>query len=156
MPKTLFEKIWQAHIVREEAGEPALLYIDLHLVHEVTSPQAFEGLRIHGRSVRSRTCRSAVQNACPLLALTLVSAGSDEPSNGLGDVYSGVMKLVELRVGGELLRVLLRHPRAPLDGFHLPGAARFKLGYALGGPPLPLVLRDVGVHDLLAEVADWR
>src|SRR4051812_26627812 len=52
MPKTLFEKIWQAHIVREEAGEPALLYIDLHLVHEVTSPQAFEGLRIHGRSVR--------------------------------------------------------------------------------------------------------
>ncbi len=52
MPKTLFEKVWDAHIVREEPGEPALLYVDLHLVHEVTSPQAFEGLRLAGRSVR--------------------------------------------------------------------------------------------------------
>ncbi len=51
-PSTLFEKIWQSHVVREEAGQPALLYIDLHLVHEVTSPQAFEGLRLSGRRVR--------------------------------------------------------------------------------------------------------
>jgi 3-isopropylmalate/(R)-2-methylmalate dehydratase large subunit len=51
-PKTLFEKIWDAHTVREAAGEPALLYIDLHLVHEVTSPQAFESLRLSGRTVR--------------------------------------------------------------------------------------------------------
>src|ERR671938_2144651 len=51
-PRTLFEKIWYAHVVREAAGEPALLYIDLHLVHEVTSPQAFEGLRLAGRPVR--------------------------------------------------------------------------------------------------------
>ncbi len=51
-PKTMFEKIWDAHIVREESGQPALLYIDLHLVHEVTSPQAFEGLRLTGRRVR--------------------------------------------------------------------------------------------------------
>src|SRR5215218_9260947 len=52
MPRTLFEKIWDAHVVREAAGEPALLYIDLHLVHEVTSPQAFDGLRAAGRTVR--------------------------------------------------------------------------------------------------------
>jgi 3-isopropylmalate/(R)-2-methylmalate dehydratase large subunit len=52
MPRTLFEKIWDAHVVREAAGEPALLYIDLHLVHEVTSPQAFDGLREAGRAVR--------------------------------------------------------------------------------------------------------
>ena len=52
MPKTMFEKIWDAHIVREEQGQPALLYVDLHLVHEVTSPQAFEGLRLTGRKVR--------------------------------------------------------------------------------------------------------
>src|SRR5688572_29782042 len=52
MPKTLFEKIWDAHVVHEEPGGPALLYIDLHLVHEVTSPQAFEGLRMAGRTVR--------------------------------------------------------------------------------------------------------
>src|SRR5881409_4245090 len=50
--RTLFEKIWDAHVVHEAAGEPALLYIDLHLVHEVTSPQAFEGLRMSGRTVR--------------------------------------------------------------------------------------------------------
>ena len=50
--KTLFEKIWQTHVVEERAGEPALLFIDLHLIHEVTSPQAFEGLRLAGRSVR--------------------------------------------------------------------------------------------------------
>ena len=51
--QTLFEKIWQSHVVREQPGEPALLYIDLHLVHEVTSPQAFEALRNSGRKVRA-------------------------------------------------------------------------------------------------------
>ena len=49
---TLFEKLWQSHIVREANGEPTLLYIDLHLIHEVTSPQAFEGLRQASRNVR--------------------------------------------------------------------------------------------------------
>ena len=52
MPKTMFEKIWERHIVAEPEDQPALLYIDLHLVHEVTSPQAFEGLRLAGRKVR--------------------------------------------------------------------------------------------------------
>jgi 3-isopropylmalate/(R)-2-methylmalate dehydratase large subunit len=51
MPKTLAEKVWDAHVVRAAAGEPDLLYVDLHLVHEVTSPQAFEGLRLTGRTV---------------------------------------------------------------------------------------------------------
>ena len=50
--KTMFEKIWESHVVREAPGEPAILYIDLHLVHEVTSPQAFDGLRLAGRPVR--------------------------------------------------------------------------------------------------------
>jgi 3-isopropylmalate/(R)-2-methylmalate dehydratase large subunit len=52
MGKTLSEKVWDAHVVRSAQGEPDLLYIDLHLVHEVTSPQAFYGLRESGRSVR--------------------------------------------------------------------------------------------------------
>ena len=52
MPKTLFDRIWERHVVAEPAGEPALLWVDLHLVHEVTSPQAFEGLRLAGRPVR--------------------------------------------------------------------------------------------------------
>ena len=52
MGRTLAEKVWDAHVVRSAPGEPDLLYIDLHLVHEVTSPQAFDGLRASGRSVR--------------------------------------------------------------------------------------------------------
>ena len=50
--KTMFEKIWDAHVVHEEEGQPSVLYVDLHLVHEVTSPQAFDGLRMAGRRVR--------------------------------------------------------------------------------------------------------
>ena len=52
MGRTLSEKVWQEHVVRRAEGEPDLLYIDLHLVHEVTSPQAFDGLRLAGRGVR--------------------------------------------------------------------------------------------------------
>src|SRR5690606_16744597 len=51
-PRTLFEKVWDAHVVKQEEGRPAVLYIDLHLVHEVTSPQAFNGLRERGLRVR--------------------------------------------------------------------------------------------------------
>lgn len=52
MPKTMYEKIWNAHLVRESEGDTSIIYVDLHLVHEVTSPQAFEGLRLTGRKVR--------------------------------------------------------------------------------------------------------
>jgi 3-isopropylmalate/(R)-2-methylmalate dehydratase large subunit len=52
VPQTLSEKVWERHVVRRAEGEPDLLYIDLHLVHEVTSPQAFDGLRMNGRRVR--------------------------------------------------------------------------------------------------------
>lgn len=52
MGETLYEKIWNKHIVHEEGDQPSILYIDLHLIHEVTSPQAFEGLRINNRKVR--------------------------------------------------------------------------------------------------------
>jgi 3-isopropylmalate/(R)-2-methylmalate dehydratase large subunit len=52
MAKTLYDKIWEKHVVHEEADQPALIYIDLHLIHEVTTPQAFESLRINNRPVR--------------------------------------------------------------------------------------------------------
>ncbi|NOU95357.1 3-isopropylmalate dehydratase large subunit [Paenibacillus sp. LMG 31456] len=52
MAKTLFEKIWDNHVIHQEEGKPSIIYIDLQLVHEVTSPQAFEGLRLSGRKVR--------------------------------------------------------------------------------------------------------
>jgi 3-isopropylmalate/(R)-2-methylmalate dehydratase large subunit len=51
-PRTMFEKVWQQHVVAEPEGEPTILYIDLQLVHEVTSPQAFDGLRLAGRKLR--------------------------------------------------------------------------------------------------------
>ena len=50
--RTLSEKVWERHVVHRAEGEPDVLYIDLHLVHEVTSPQAFDGLRLNGRTVR--------------------------------------------------------------------------------------------------------
>ena len=52
MPKTMFEKIWDTHVVHEGKDQPSILYVDLHLIHEVTTPQAFDGLRQAGRSVR--------------------------------------------------------------------------------------------------------
>ena len=51
-PRTLPEKVWDRHVVYSAAGEPDLLYIDLHLLHEVTSPQAFDGLRLNNRPLR--------------------------------------------------------------------------------------------------------
>src|SRR5712691_8231839 len=60
MPKTMFEKIWDAHIVRDVPGESAVLYIDRHLVHEVTSPQAFASLKASGRTVRKPEATIAV------------------------------------------------------------------------------------------------
>jgi 3-isopropylmalate/(R)-2-methylmalate dehydratase large subunit len=64
MGQTLYEKIWDRHLVAAPEGEPSLLYIDLHLVHEVTSPQAFDGLRLNGRRVRrpDRTLATADHN----------------------------------------------------------------------------------------------
>ena len=52
MGQTLFDKLWSNHVITGEEGQPQLLYIDLHLIHEVTSPQAFEGLRLHNRTLR--------------------------------------------------------------------------------------------------------
>ena len=51
-PRTLYDKIWDNHVVDDQGNDVALLYIDCHLVHEVTSPQAFEGLKLAGRKVR--------------------------------------------------------------------------------------------------------
>ena len=64
MPRTLFEKIWNEHVVLAEEGRQTILYIDLHLVHEVTSPQAFDGLRLARRKVRrpERTVATADHN----------------------------------------------------------------------------------------------
>jgi 3-isopropylmalate/(R)-2-methylmalate dehydratase large subunit len=70
-PRTLAEKLWERHVVRSADGEPDLLYIDLHLVHEVTSPQAFDGLRLAGRPVRRPD-------------LTIATADHNVPTVGIG------------------------------------------------------------------------
>src|SRR5271155_150692 len=61
-PKTLYQKIWDAHLVREQAGQPSIIYIDRHLIHEGTSPQAFAGLRVEGRKVRRPDLTFAVMD----------------------------------------------------------------------------------------------
>jgi len=70
-PRTLTQKLWDAHVVRRAEGEPDLLYVDLHLVHEVSSPQAFDGLRAAGRAVRR-------------IDLTLATEDHNVPTDGLG------------------------------------------------------------------------
>jgi 3-isopropylmalate/(R)-2-methylmalate dehydratase large subunit len=71
MGRTLAEKVWEAHVVRRAEGEPDLLFIDLHLVHEVTSPQAFDGLRLAGRPVRRPD-------------LTIATEDHNVPTTGIG------------------------------------------------------------------------
>src|SRR3990167_2145038 len=72
MQRTLFEKIWDAHVVAHESGAPALLYVDLHLIHEVTSPQAFTSLRERGLKVRrpNRTM-ATMDHSIPTIDRTL-------------------------------------------------------------------------------------
>src|SRR5664280_3289047 len=76
MAGTLAEKVWDAHLVRRGAdGAPDLLYIDLHLIHEVTSPQAFEGLRLAGRPVRRPDLTIATEDHnVPTLGIDLLIA----------------------------------------------------------------------------------
>src|SRR5882724_13247234 len=76
MGKTLLDKVWENHVARREDGQPDLLYVDLHLVHEVTSPQAFEGLRLAGRRVRRRDLTLATMDHN-------VATGDDTPMDEL-------------------------------------------------------------------------
>jgi 3-isopropylmalate/(R)-2-methylmalate dehydratase large subunit len=80
-PRTLYDKIWEAHLVHNSAGEAAIIYIDRHLVHEVTSPQAFEGLRLAGRKVRR-----------PELALAVAdhNVPTTDRSHGIADAESAL------------------------------------------------------------------
>ncbi len=76
MGRTLAEKLWDSHVVRSAAGEPDLLYIDLHLVHEVTSPQAFDGLRLAGRRVHRPDLTLATEDHNTPTDYTLPLAGT--------------------------------------------------------------------------------
>jgi 3-isopropylmalate/(R)-2-methylmalate dehydratase large subunit len=79
MAKTLLDRVWESHVVRRAEGVPDLLYVDLHLVHEVTSPQAFEGLRLAGRSVRRPDLTLATMDHN-------VPTGDDTPTDPLSEL----------------------------------------------------------------------
>jgi 3-isopropylmalate/(R)-2-methylmalate dehydratase large subunit len=114
--RTLAEKVWAAHVVRQAEGEPDLLYIDLHLVHEVTSPQAFDGLRATGRPVRRPDLTLATEDhnvpttdillpiADPISkaqvdALRANCAEFGVPVYSLGNVEQGIVHVVGPQLG---------------------------------------------------------
>src|SRR4029079_10081969 len=99
MAGTLSERIWNAHVVHRAAGEPDLLYIDLHLLHEVTSPQAFDGLRMAGRTVRRTD-------------LTIATEDHNTPTDNLLTIADPVSRtqIQTLRRNCEEFKVRL-HPR---------------------------------------------
>src|SRR3984893_158112 len=121
MPQTLSEKVWERHVVHRAAGEPDLLYIDLHLVHEVTSPQAFDGLRLNGRPVRRPD-------------LTLATMDHNVPTTGLDQPIEDPISATQMQVlarnceefGITLYpmgdrRQGIVHVIGPEQGFTLPG-----------------------------------
>ena len=112
--KTLAEKVWDRHLVRHAEGEPDLLYIDLHLVHEVTSPQAFEGLRLEGRRVRRPDLTVATMDhnvpttgmnvddpisaqQMDMLAANCAEAGI--PIYAMGDARQGIVHIIGPELG---------------------------------------------------------
>ncbi|MFJ9696855.1 3-isopropylmalate dehydratase large subunit [Kitasatospora sp. NPDC101183] len=116
MGRTLAEKVWDDHVVRRAEGEPDLLYIDLHLLHEVTSPQAFDGLRLAGRPVRRTDLTIATEDhntptldidkpiADPVSRLQLETLRRNAAEFGvrihsLGDVEQGVVHVVGPQLG---------------------------------------------------------
>ena len=116
MGRTLAEKVWHKHVVRSADGEPDLLYIDLHLVHEVTSPQAFDGLRGAGRPVRRPNLTVATEDhniptidvdkpiADPVSraqveALRTNCAEFGVPLYSLGNVEQGIVHVVGPQMG---------------------------------------------------------
>jgi len=116
MPRTLSQKIWDAHVVTSHPGEPDLLYIDMHLVHEVTSPQAFEGLRLAGRPVRRPDLTMATEDhntpttdidkpiEDPVSALQVATLRENAaefgvPIHSLGDIDQGVVHVVGPQLG---------------------------------------------------------
>jgi 3-isopropylmalate/(R)-2-methylmalate dehydratase large subunit len=116
MGKTLAEKVWDEHVVRSAPGEPDLLYIDLHLIHEVTSPQAFDGLRLAGRRVRRPDLTLATEDhnvptldwdkpiADPVSRLQVETLRKNAAEFGvrlhpLGDVEQGIVHVVGPQLG---------------------------------------------------------
>ena len=120
-PRTLYDKIWESHVVHEEADGTAVLYVDRHLVHEVTSPQGFEGLRVAGRRVRRPDATLAV--ADHNVPTTDRSKGITEPENALqvDTLEKNVKEFGIEYFGMNDVRQGIVHVIGPEQGFTLPG-----------------------------------
>ncbi len=127
-PRTLFEKIWEAHIVREVPGQSTILYIDRHLVHEVTSPQAFESLKLHGRPVRRPQATFAVIDhsvpTTPIGAYGLrhnVPAADEQNALQIKTLEENIRATGITLFGLDDVRNGIVHVTAPEQGLTLPG-----------------------------------
>jgi 3-isopropylmalate/(R)-2-methylmalate dehydratase large subunit len=121
MGKTLYDKIWDAHLVRETPGESSVLYIDRHLVHEVTSPQAFEGLRKAGRRVRrpGRTLAVADHNVPTLDRAKGIS--DPESAEQIATLEKNAREFGVDYLAMDDIRQGIVHIVGPEQGFTLPG-----------------------------------
>jgi 3-isopropylmalate/(R)-2-methylmalate dehydratase large subunit len=116
IPRTLADKVWDRHVVHQAEGEPDLLYIDLHLVHEVTSPQAFDGLRLEGRPVRRPDLTVAtmdhnvpttgldkpIEDPISAKQMDVLSANCDEFGirlYAMGDPHQGIVHIIGPELG---------------------------------------------------------
>ena len=140
-PRTLAEKVWDRHVVRSEEGQPDLLYIDLHLVHEVTSPQAFEGLRMTGRTVRRPDLTVATEDH------NVPTADIDRP---IADPIS--RKQVDtLRVNAEEFGVVEYPMGSPQQGIvHIIGPEQ---GYTLPGMTIVCGDSHTSTHGAFGAIA---
>ena len=140
-PRTLAEKVWDRHVVRSEEGQPDLLYIDLHLVHEVTSPQAFEGLRMTGRTVRRPDLTVATEDH------NVPTADIDQP---IADPIS--RKQVDtLRVNAEEFGVVEYPMGSPQQGIvHIIGPEQ---GYTLPGMTIVCGDSHTSTHGAFGAIA---
>ncbi len=140
-PKTLFDKIWDAHVVHQAEGKPSLLYVDLHLVHEVTSPQAFEGLRLSGRTVRR-----------PELTISTVDHNVPTTDRGLPIRDEVSRKQIEaLKANCEEFGITLYGMQSDRQGIvHVIGP---ELGYTLPGKVIVCGDSHTSTHGALGAVA---
>jgi len=144
-PKTLYEKIWESHVVHEEPGKPALIYIDRHLIHEGTSPQAFAGLKSDRRKVRRPDLTFAVMDhSVPTTDRTLPIIDQDAKLQ-----FEALERMIESprAINGTLspddVRVLpLLRSSAVVKGLRFPDKVRAyfeTMMAAIGYQPLPTI-----------------
>ena len=148
MAKTLYDKLWESHVVTTEEDGTAILYIDRHLLHEVTSPQAFEGLKLAGRkpwrvaanlvvadhNVPTTNRAEGIEDPVSRLQVETLDANAKEHSLtyfGMNDIRQGIVHVIGPEQGATLpgMTVVLRR-FAYLDArrFRLPGARYWNLG----------------------------